>query len=38
MLNFIERVIEFLDESLPLILAPVVIVLLIRIFYQIITH
>mgnify|MGYP003128607821 CR=1 FL=1 len=33
-----EKVIEFLDEALPLFLAPVVIVLLIRIFYQIITY
>jgi hypothetical protein len=38
MINFIEKVIEFLDEALPLFLAPVVIVLMIRIFYQIITH
>ena len=38
MINFIEKVIEFLDEALPLFLAPIVIVLLIRIFYQIITY
>ena len=38
MINFIEKVIKFLDEALPLFLAPIVIVLLIRIFYQIITY
>ena len=38
MINFIEKVIEFLDEALPLFLAPVAIVLLIRIIYQIITY
>ena len=37
MINIIEKVIEFLDETLPVILAPFLIVLLIRIFYQIIT-
>lgn len=38
MINIIEKVLEFLDEILPVILAPFLIVLLIRIFYQIITY
>ena len=38
MINFIEKTLEFLDEVLPVILAPVAIVLLIRIIYQIITY
>ena len=38
MINKIERMVEFLDKTLPVILAPFLIVLLIRIFYQIITY
>ena len=33
-----EAIVDWLDKFLPVILAPVVIVLLIRIFYQIITY
>ena len=38
MINLMETIIEFLDETLPIILAPVIIVLMIRIIYQIITY
>ena len=38
MINLMEIIIDWLDNFLPLILAPVVIVLFIRIIYQIITY
>ena len=38
MINIMERVVEFLDKTLPVLLAPVLIVLMIRIIYQIITY
>lgn len=37
MINLIEKTLEFLDEVLPVILAPIAIVLFIRIIYQILT-
>ena len=38
MINLIEKTLEFLDEVLPVILAPIAIVLFIRIIYQILTY
>ena len=38
MVNFMEKVVEFLDKTLPIIIAPFLIVLLIRVIFQIITH
>lgn len=38
MINFMEMVLQFLDEVLPVLLTPVIIVLFIRIIYQILTY
>jgi hypothetical protein len=38
MIHYIEKIIDWLDEVLPVILAPIAVVLLIRIIYQILTY
>jgi len=38
MISFIEKILEFLENTLPVILAPLIIIMMIRIIYQIITY
>jgi len=38
MINIIEKVIDWIDNVLPVIIAPLVIVALLRVMYQMITH
>jgi len=38
MINIIEKVIDWIDNVLPVIIAPLVIVALVRIIYQMITY
>ena len=35
---FMEKIIDWIDEKLPIIIVPLCIIMLIRIFYQIITN
>ena len=38
MINILEKVIDWIDNVLPVIIAPLVIVALVRIIYQMITY
>ena len=38
MINILEKVIDWIDNVLPVIIAPLVIIALIRVIYQMITY
>ena len=38
MINIIEKVIDWIDNILPIIIAPLVLIALVRIIYQMITY
>jgi hypothetical protein len=38
MINILEKVIDWIDNTLPIIIAPLVIIALIRVIYQMITY
>jgi len=38
MINILERIIDWIDNTLPIIIAPLVIIALIRVIYQMITY
>ena len=37
-MNIMERVVEFMDKTLPYIIMPLAVLGILRIFYQMITH
>lgn len=38
MINIIERIIDWIDNVLPVVIAPLVLIALVRIIYQMITY
>ena len=38
MISIMEKILDFLENTLPVILAPLIIIMMIRIIYQIITY
>jgi hypothetical protein len=38
MINILEKVIDWIDNTLPIIIAPLVLIALVRIIYQMITY
>ena len=38
MIDMMEKIMEFLETTLPIILAPIIIVMVIRLLYQILTY
>ena len=38
MINIMEKVIDFLETTLPILLTPIIIVMVVRLVYQILTN